>query len=202
MLLCCSLDSSHEHHQIQKDWSPENFSGIDNDASMNAFKPNRDFNGSVMTGQALSAGFPSNSSASYGLSSPLLQSFFDGESHQPQQSFCSNQSMNYSSASSNFGTNSNNNSSNIVSSPSWPPIISPFSRSSVPKQQQQPAAGGGLNFVNSTTPFWNASAAQGLNDIRTSLFSTSSQSQYLAPTFDEKTNCRNLTTKVNIYIYI
>lgn len=166
---------------------------------MNAFKPNQDFSGSVMTSQALSAGFPLNLSASYGLSSPLLQSFFDGESHQPQQSFCNNQSMNYSSASSNYGTSNNNNSSNIVSSPSWPRIISPFIRPSVPKQQQ-PA---GLNFANSTTPFWNDSAAQGLNDIRGSLFSTSSQSQYLAPTFDEKTNCRgNLTTKVNMYNYV
>ncbi|KAF3451616.1 hypothetical protein FNV43_RR07711 [Rhamnella rubrinervis] len=197
------LDSSHEHHQIQKDWSPENFSGVDNDASMNVFKPNQDFSGSVMSSQTLSAGFPLSSSASYGLSSPLLQSFFDGESHQPQQSLCSNQSMNYSSASSNYRTNNNNNnnnnSSNIVSSPSWPRIISPFLRSSVPKQQQQPArGGGGLNFSNSTTPFWNASAAKGLNDIRGSLYSTSSQSQYLAPAFDEKTNCRsNLTAKCN-----
>ncbi|XP_015886777.1 transcription factor bHLH112 isoform X1 [Ziziphus jujuba] len=191
-------ESDEDSSQIHKDWSPENFSGgggVGDDSSMmNGFKPNQDFTldqssagtGSVTT-QGLSSGFPVVP-ASYGYAaSTLLQGFFDGES-QPQQSF-NNRSMNYSSAS-NYGTN-NNNSSNIVS-PSWPRLVSPFLRSSQPKQHTV----SGLNFTNNT-PFWNASAA-GLNDIRASLFPTSSQSTYLAaPTIEDKPNCRNLTTKVN-----
>lgn len=180
--------------QIQKDWSPENFSGggVGDDSSMNGFKPNQDFNLDQNSGttQGLSTGFPVVSAASYGYAaSTLLQSFFDRESQPPHQTFSNSRSVNYPSASV-YGTNSNNSSN--IASPPWPPQgVSPFLRPSQAKQQTV----GGLNFTNST-PFWNASAA-GLNDIRASLFPASSQPQYLAaPTFEDKTNCRNLTTKV------
>ncbi|KAF2305032.1 hypothetical protein GH714_001183 [Hevea brasiliensis] len=102
----------------------------------------------------------------------------------PQQTLFNNRTINYSSPP-NYGTILNE------LSPSWPKFA-PFLKTSLPKQQQQPA--GGLHFSNNT-PFWNASAT-GLNDIRHS-FVPSSQPQFLIPIFEEKPNCPNLTTKTN-----
>lgn len=187
--------------QVQKDWSsPKNFTGTGEDSSINAFKEiNQDFsleqqrlnspmntseNATATTCQGLSTGF-SMGSPSYGYPSTLIQSLFDPDP-QPQQSLFNNRTINYSSPP-NYGTTLNE------LSPCWPKLA-PFLKPSLPKQQQQPACGG-LHFSNNT-PFWNASATA-LNDIRPS-FLPSPQPQFLVPTFDEKPNCFNLTTKVNL----
>jgi hypothetical protein len=185
------LDSS----QIQKNWSPKNFSsGGDQDLSITAaFKSiNQDFSldtvsssgNCTVTCQGLSAGFPVGSTP-YGYPSTVLQSLFDHPDSQPQQSLFNNQSMNYSSTA-NYGTNTNID--QLL--PSWPKF-SP----SMSKQQQQPLPWG-LHFSNKT-PFWNASTAALSDNARAGIFS-SSQPQYLLPTFEEKPKCSNLPTKVNI----
>lgn len=184
------VDSS----QIQKNWSPKNLSSgcDDQDSSITAFKSiNQDFsldtdsssgNCTVTCRGLSSTGFPVGSS-SYGYPSTLIQSIFDPDP-QPQQSLFNNRSMSYSSSNTNFGTNTNE------LSPTWPRFPS-----FLPKQQPC-----GLHFINNT-PFWNASTAAaatatGLNaNIRTNVFPSSSPSQYLVPTFEEKPKCSNLTTK-------
>ncbi|KAJ9136276.1 hypothetical protein P3X46_033368 [Hevea brasiliensis] len=183
--------------QVQKDWSsPKRSAG--EDSSNNGFKViNQDFsleqprlnnplntsgNSTATTCQGLSTGF-SIGSPSYGYPSTLIPSLFDPDP-QPQQTLFNNRTINYSSPP-NYGTILNE------LSPSWPKFA-PFLKTSLPKQQQQPA--GGLHFSNNT-PFWNASAT-GLNDIRHS-FVPSSQPQFLIPIFEEKRNCPNLTTKTN-----
>ncbi|KAJ7968420.1 putative Transcription factor [Quillaja saponaria] len=62
----------------------------------------------------------------------------------------------------------------------------------MPKEQPS-----GLHFSNNT-PIWNATAsASALNfDIRAGIFS-SSQAQYLVPTFEKEEPCSTLTTKAN-----
>jgi hypothetical protein len=124
-------------------------------------------------------------SASYGYPSTLIQSLFEPEYPQPQQaqSLFNNRFMNYLSPTApNYGTNMTE-----LSSPSWPKV-SPLIKPSLPKQQPST-----LHFTNNT-PYWNASPT-GINDIRANLL-PSSQSQFLVPAFEEKSNCSNLTTKV------
>lgn len=180
--------------QIQKDWSPKNFSTGGEDSSICALKPmNQGFaldqqrlnsinssGDSTVTCQGFSSGFPMGS-ASYGYPSTLLQGLYDPDP-QPQQYLFDNRSMNYSSVT-NYRTSMNE------LSPSWPKY-SPYMKPSLPKQQPNSH----LHFTNNT-PFWNASAAA-LNDIRASFF-PSPQSQFLTPTFEEKPNCSKLTTKLN-----
>ncbi|RVW86411.1 Transcription factor bHLH123 [Vitis vinifera] len=179
--------------QIQKDWSPKNFSTGGEDSSICALKPmNQGFaldqqrlnsinssGDSTVTCQGFSSGFPMGS-ASYGYPSTLLQGLYDPDP-QPQQYLFDNRSMNYSSMA-NYRTSMNE------LSPSWPKY-SPYMKPSLPKQQPNSH----LHFTNNT-PFWNASAAA-LNDIRASFF-PSPQSQFLTPTFEEKPNCSKLTTKL------
>lgn len=177
------VDSS----QIQKNWSPKNFSSGGDELSVTAFKSmNQDFPLDTVTSsgnckvtcQGLSAGFPLGA-ASYGYPSTLVQSLFDPDP-QPPQSLFDNRSMSYSSTA-NYGTNSNE------LSPSWPKL-SPF----LPKQQP-----GGLHFSNKA-PFWNASSAALTDNIRPGLL-PSSQSQFLGLTFEEKPKYGpNLSTKPNV----
>ncbi|KAG8635283.1 hypothetical protein MANES_16G015400v8 [Manihot esculenta] len=181
--------------QIQKDWSP-----TVEDSSINGFKAiNQDFsleqqsvnplsssgNSTATTCEGLSIGF-SMGSASYGYPSTLIQNLFDSDP-QPQQSLFNNRTINCSSTS-NYGTIFNE------PSPTWPKLA-PFLEPSLPKQQPPPPQpAGGLHFSNNT-PFWNSSATA-INDIRPS-FVSSSQPQFLVPTFEEKRSCPNLNTKTN-----
>lgn len=186
--------------QMEKEWSPKSFSSAADDSSINVFKSiNQDFpldhhqlkpvsssGNCTVNCEGLSAGFPITS-ASYGYSPALLQSYFEPDP-QPQQSLYNNRSMNYMSTP-NYGTNSNE------ISPSWPKIPS-FLKPSLPKQQP-----GGLHFSNNT-PFWNAnasaSAPSSMTDIRAGYFPSS---QFLPPTLDEKLNCPSLNTKVNLHFF-
>ncbi|TKY71591.1 dimerization protein [Spatholobus suberectus] len=171
--------------QIQKDWSPKNFSsaGGSQVSTIDAFKPmNQEFsldqqslNSVVTSTGSLSGGFPIVS-ASYGYPSTLIQSLYDPEPQaQPQNSLFTNPSMSYASTA-NYGTCSNE------LSPTWSKVSS-LLKPSMPKQQPS-----GLHFSNNTT-FWNAST-EALNDIRAGVFA-SSQGQYQTPKFEEKANCPN-----------
>ncbi|EEF43978.1 transcription factor, putative [Ricinus communis] len=193
--------------QIQKDWSPKSFTSIGEDSTINAYKAtNQDFSldhqqqqrlNHPTTCQNLSTSFPmGSSSASYGYPATVIQGLYEPDpqpqpqQQQQQQSLFSERTMNYASPS-NYGTILNE------LSPSWSKLA-PYIRPSLPKQQQQPAAGGGLHFSNNT-PFWNPSgSATALNDIKASFVqSNNSQPQYLMPTFEEKPNCPNVTLKPN-----
>lgn len=179
---------SSNNSQIQKDWSPKNFSsggGGSQVSTVNAFKPmNQDFsldqqglNSVVTSTGSLSGDFPIVS-ASYGYPSTLIQSLYEPEPEpqpQPQNSLFTNPSMSYSSTV-NYGTCSNE------LSPTWSNVSS-LLKPSMPKQQLS-----GLQFSNNTT-FWSASA-EALNDIRAGVFA-SSQAQYQTPKFEEKPNCPN-----------
>ncbi|KAL2341986.1 hypothetical protein Fmac_009926 [Flemingia macrophylla] len=177
---------SSNNSQIQKDWSPKNFSpggGGSQVSTVDAFKPmNQEFsldqqslNSVVTSTGSLSGDFPVVS-ASYGYPSTLIQSLYEPEPQpQPQNSLFSNPSLSYSSTA-NYGTCSNE------LSPTWSKVSS-LLKPSMPKQQLS-----GLHFSNDTT-FWNASA-EVLNDIRAGVFA-SSQPQYQTPKFEEKPNCPN-----------
>lgn len=183
-----------ESPQVQKDWSPKNFSGGSEDSSLNAFKqinqvfnleqkrlnPENSSGDCPVTCEGLPTSFPMGA-ASYRCPSSLLQGLFEPES-QPQHSPYENRSM-----SNPFPTNYRMNTNEF--SPSWPKF-SQFLKSSPPKQQS-------LHFSNNA-PFWNASAAA-VNDVRSTFF-PSSQTQFLTPTFEEKPNCSNLTAKVYLVI--
>lgn len=97
-----------DYSQIKKDWSPKNFSTIDEDSSVNAFKPaNHDF-------PVSSYGYPTSS---------LLQTLFDTDS-QPQDSIFGNRSMDYPSTTSNC-------SAKFSSSPKFSSLLKP----SLPKEE-------------------------------------------------------------------
>lgn len=97
-----------DYSQIKKDWSPKNFSTIDEDSSVNAFKPvNHDF-------PASSYGYPTSS---------LLQTLFDTHS-QPQDSIFGNRSVDYPSTTSNC-------SAKFSSSPKFSSLLKP----SLPKEE-------------------------------------------------------------------
>lgn len=130
------------------------------------------------TCEGLATTFPI-SSTSYGYPSTLLQTLFDNNSPS-EQSLLDNGSMNYSSTTNSYQT------SLSEFSPSLPKFSHMF--------KLKPQVSGQLHLSNNT-PFWNASASA-LNDIRASFF-TSSQSQFLPTTFEEKPNCINLTAKSN-----
>ncbi|KAJ6364060.1 hypothetical protein OIU76_029071 [Salix suchowensis] len=173
--------------QIQKDWSPKSYTSTAEDFSLDQQRLNQvnSSTTSPQTCQGFSTGFSMEPSASYGYPSTLIQSFFDPENPQLQQaqSLFSNQIMNYlSPAATNYGTSSMAE----LSSPSWPKV-SPLIKSSFPKQQPN-----SLHFTNNT-PYWNASPT-GINDIRANLLPPS-QSQFLVPDFEEKSNCSKFTTK-------
>ncbi|KAL5157178.1 Transcription factor bHLH123 [Glycine soja] len=171
--------------QIQKDWSPKNFSsdgGSEQVSTVDAFKPmNQEFSlnqqslNSVVTSTdgSLSGGNFPVVSASYGYPSTLIQSLYEHQP-QPQNSLFTNPSMSY-------GTCSNE------LSPTWSKVSS-FLKPLMPKQQLR-----GLHFSNNTTPFWNSSA-EALNDIRAGVFA-SSQAQYQTPKFEEKPNCPHTLLK-------
>lgn len=172
--------------QIQKDWSPKNFStacqGTTVDADFKAM--NQDFSLdqqglNSMTSTGLSCGFPVGSTSSYGYPSTLIQSLYDPDPQpqpQPQNSLFTNPSMSYSPAS-NYGAIS----SNELSPTTWSKVPNSLLKPSMPKQQLN----SGLHFSNNT-PFWNASA-EALNDIRAGVFA-SSQAQYQTPNFEQKPN--------------
>ncbi|ESW20274.1 hypothetical protein PHAVU_006G195000 [Phaseolus vulgaris] len=176
--------SSHDS-QIQKDWSPKNFSSAaGQDSTVDAFKSmNQEFSldqqslSSVVTSTgSLSDGFPVVS-ASYGYPSTLIQSLYEPEAQpQPQNSLFTNPTMSYSSSTANYGTCSNE------LSPTWSKISS-LLKPSTPKQQLS-----GLHFSD-TTSFWNGSA-EALHDIRAGVFA-SSQPQYQTPKFEDKSNTPN-----------
>ncbi|KAF8410923.1 hypothetical protein HHK36_003460 [Tetracentron sinense] len=180
------------HHQVKKEWSPKNFSSGGEDSSINAFKQmNQVFaldqqhlnsvNSSAectVTCHGLPSSFPMGST-SYGYSSTLLHGLLEPEP-QTQQIPFDNRSMNYLSPG-NYRINSND------FSPSWPKSPQ-FLRTSPPKQLPSSQ----LHFSNNA-PFWNASAAA-MTEVRSS-FLPSPQTQFLSPTFDEKPNCSNLTSK-------
>ena len=171
--------------QIQKDWSPNNFSSSGGGvqvSTIDAFKPmNQEFSldqqslNSVVTSTngSLSSGNFLVFSTSYGCLSTLIQILYEHQP-QPQNSLFTNPSMSY-------GTCSNE------LSPTWSKVSS-LLKPSMPKQQLR-----GLHFSNNTTPFWNSSA-EALNDIRAGVFA-SSQAQYQTPKFEEKPNCPHTLLK-------
>ncbi|XVF87621.1 hypothetical protein PTKIN_Ptkin18bG0134800 [Pterospermum kingtungense] len=174
--------------------SPKSYTSPGEDSSITTtFKPiNQDFpssggNSSTPTCQGLSSAGFAMVSAPYGYQSTLLPNLFEPDPQPQQQSLFNNQSINYMSATptATYGANANE-----LSSPSWPKLA-PSIRPSLQKQQQQPSS---LHFSNNTA-FWNPSLA-GVNDVKAS-FLPSSQSQFLAQTFEEKPNCPGLTTKAN-----
>ncbi|CAK7350811.1 unnamed protein product [Dovyalis caffra] len=173
--------------QIQKEWSPKNYTSSAEDFSLDQQRLNPvDSSGnSPPTCQGFSTGFSMEPSATnYGYPSTLIQSLFESGHPQQQQvqPLFNHRSMNYLSPTApNYGTNMNE-----LSSPSWPKV-SPMIKSSLPKQQPSR-----MHFTNNT-PYWNASPT-GVNDIRAS-FLPSSQSQFLLPTFEETPNYPNLSTK-------
>lgn len=179
-----------EISQIQKDWGPKSFTCAAENSFINSFRStNQDFTldqsqlkcvTNSDNSPGLSTGFPmASSTASYGYPSPTLYSLFE-------QSLFNNRSNNYLSSSSNYATNCNELSSN-----SWPKFApSNLLKQSSPKQQPN-----SLHFSNNT-PFWNASATTGLNDIKAGFYS-SSHTQFLTPILEEKPNCHSLNTKVN-----
>ncbi|XP_010240994.1 PREDICTED: transcription factor bHLH123-like [Nelumbo nucifera] len=183
-------ETSMESSQLQKEWSPKNFSVSGEDSSINALKQiNQVFaldqqrlnsiNSSsecTVTCQGLPTSFPM-SSTSYGCTSTLLQGLFETDPQSQQSSF--------ENGSINLLPNCRINSNDI--SPSWPKF-SQLLKTSPPKQQSTNQ----LHFSNKG-PFWNASAAA-MNEVRSSYF-PSSQTQLLTPTFEEKPNCSNLTAK-------
>ncbi|KHN16001.1 hypothetical protein glysoja_043172 [Glycine soja] len=165
--------------QIQKDWSPNNFSSSGGGvqvSTIDAFKPmNQEFSldqqslNSVVTSTngSLSSGNFLVFSTSYGCLSTLIQILYEHQP-QPQNSLFTNPSMSY-------GTCSNE------LSPTWSKVSS-LLKPSMPKQQLS-----GLRFSNNTTYLWNSST-EALNDLRASVFA-SSQAQYQTPKFEEKPNC-------------
>ncbi|RDX87427.1 Transcription factor bHLH112, partial [Mucuna pruriens] len=163
--------SSH-NSQIQKDWSPKNFSSAGGNQE---FSLDQQSLNSVVASTGLSCGFPIVS-ASFDYPPTLIQSLYDPEPQpQPHNTVFTNPSMSYSSTA-NYGTCSNE------LSPTWSKVSS-LMKPSMPKQQLS-----GLHFSNNTS-FWNASA-EALNDIRAGVFA-SSQPQYQPPKFEEKPNCPN-----------
>ncbi|KAF8391439.1 hypothetical protein HHK36_023744 [Tetracentron sinense] len=180
-----------ESPQVQKDWSPKNFSSGGEDSSTNAFKQiNQNFtldqqplDSSNSTGDCtmICQGLPTNfpmGSALYGSPSTLLQGLFEPDHPQLQQS-----SMNYPSPT-NYFINSNE------LSPSWPK--SPQFLQTSPLKQQTSSQ---FHFPNNSTPLWNTSAAA-MNDVRSSFF-PSPQTQFVTPTFEAKPNCSKLTDKTS-----
>lgn len=154
--------------QIQKDWSPG-----DNISSTADFLLN-----TVTSSGNTTASYPVCSATSV-----LLQSLFESDDHDPQppqqQQLFNNRSMNYMSSSDD----------QLSSSPSWPQIFKP----SLPKQP--PSAAAGLHFSNNA-PFWNPSST--VTSDGTTFLPSSSQPQFLLPTFEEKSSKRSsLVTKVN-----
>ncbi|CDO99682.1 unnamed protein product [Coffea canephora] len=172
--------------QIQKDWSStlkNNFSTIvEEDSSINSFKSsgNQPLNSITTTSQCtaatcagVSTSFPI-SSASYGYSSTLLQTLFDTEVPQPQQSLYGTRPMNY------------------PSTTSYQNEFSP----SLPKFSPLPKLQNTNSLQLSTNPnFCNGSAAA-FNDLRVNFF-PSVQSQFPSSTFNEKPSLPSITTKVS-----
>ena len=166
-------------HQIQKDWSPKSYTtSPGEDSSITTFKPiNQDFTLNSVTSSGNNTptcqglyGYPS--------SATLLQSLFEPDPQSHQQSLFNNRSMNYMSATAtNYGANMANELSSAPAS--WPklaPFPRPAAASVAPKQQPN-----SLQFSNNT-PFWNACASTGINDVKSS-FMTSPHSQFLGQTF-------------------
>ncbi|GAV89969.1 hypothetical protein CFOL_v3_33380 [Cephalotus follicularis] len=179
--------------QIQKEWSPKSFTSTGENYSITTLKHiNQDFSLEQQSLNSVSssgnptatcqAGFPINS-ASYGYPSTLIQTLFEPDHPQQQQSLLTNRSMNLMPME-NCGTCPHEISA------SWPNKLGSFLKPSLLKQQPN-----SLHFSNNT-PFWNASATC-LNGIKTSL-PPPLQSQYLPSTFEEKPNCPDLITKPNI----
>ncbi|XP_058091026.1 transcription factor bHLH112-like [Magnolia sinica] len=171
--------------------SPKDFSGGGEDSSINAFKQlNQSFG---LDPHRLSSGNNSGdstnsfsiSSSSYGCPSNLLQGLFDPDQQQQQQqqqqAAYDNRPMNYESPMT-FRLNSNEFAA------TWPKFP-PFLKTSPPKPQPSNQ----LHFSNNA-PFWNASATT-ISDVRSGLF-PSPQTQFVAPVFEEKPNCSNLTAKM------
>ncbi|KAF8414044.1 hypothetical protein HHK36_002043 [Tetracentron sinense] len=178
---------------VPKNWSPKNFfSGGDQNSSSDTLKQmdqifalnHQPLNSSNIPGDCTvtSQGLPTNIpmySALYGCPSTSLQSLCEPDL-QPQQSLYENGSMNYESPT-DYCIDLNE------FSPSWsefPQLL----KSSHLKQQSSNQ----LHFSNKA-PFWNASAAA-MNDVPSGYFS-SSQTQFLTPTFEESPNCSNTTEK-------
>ncbi|KAJ8761770.1 hypothetical protein K2173_004581 [Erythroxylum novogranatense] len=170
--------------QIQKDWSPKCFTSTSDDSSVNAFKSiNQDFSldqqrlspmtryaNSIPACQRLSStGF--SASTSYGFPSSLVQCLFEPDHPHPQQQLFNNRSINYA-------TNLNELST------SWAKI-SPFMKSSLPKEEHSNI----LQFSNNT-PFCNVLATP-IADVKAS-FMPSLHTHFLAPTLEEKSNCPNM----------
>ncbi|RWV91748.1 hypothetical protein GW17_00045934 [Ensete ventricosum] len=85
-------------------------------------------------------------------------------------------------------TTSYQGSSNELWQPSWAKFSHQFLKSSLPKQQSNNQ----LQFINNT-PFWNASAAASVSEVRSALCSPANLQFDLQP----RTIYRNLTAKMN-----
>lgn len=179
------MNSSLNSSQQQKDWSPKSFTSTTGteDSTITAFKAinHQDFSldqqqqglNHVSTTAAAGNSIATCQGFSMGSSGSYggyhLQGLFEPDP-QPQQSLFNNRTT------SGYGSSLNELSHN------WPKL-SPLLKPSLPKQQPN-----SLHFCNNT-PFWNASANS---------FLSSSQPQVLLPSFEEKPNCTNIPSKVNL----
>lgn len=188
--------SCNNNSQIQKEWSPKNFSTASGSqvstVDANFVKPTMDQEFSLDHHQqstglncvtSSSTGFPIGSAAnnnSYGYPSTLIQSLYEPPQPQNNSLFTNNPSMSYNSSSTatSYG--------HELSPTTWSKVSSFLKPPSMPKQQLS-----GLHFSNNT-PFWNASA-DALNDIRAGVLASSPQAaQYQSPLInleEKKQNC-------------
>ncbi|KAK7272469.1 hypothetical protein RJT34_29084 [Clitoria ternatea] len=173
------------HHQ-QVQWRPEKlFSAEPSNRGFsldqNQFSPQYSSGDSTVTSQGLpSTNFQIDSSALYGTPSSILQGLLGPDTNQQQQQAASNsfenRPMSFSYPTS-YGLNSNHHHELMPST--WSKVPQ-FLRASPPKQQSPNS--NQLHFTNNA-PFWNASEAANIKDVRSSFF-PSLQPHFSTPNFD------------------
>ena len=174
----------------QVQWRPESeFKQVSNrgfSLDQNQFSPQYSSGDSTVTSQGLHPStFHQNmdSTALYGSPSSILQGLLgpDNNNQQQQQqphqanSFDQNRPMNFPYPS-GYGLSSNNE---LV--PSWSNKVPQFLRGSPPKQLSPP--NNQLHFTNNA-PFWNASEAAAIKDVRSSFFPSLQPPFSTTPNFD------------------
>ncbi|GFS33422.1 basic helix-loop-helix (bHLH) DNA-binding superfamily protein [Actinidia rufa] len=152
----------------QEQWREKIYSRGSEDSSVNEYKQiNRDF---LMDQPQFGSQI---SSTSFQMDPTTFQGLLSSENQQ-QQSHFENQPMNNYQYQASYGVNTGE----LLPS-SWSKFPQ-FTRSSPPKQPPHSP----LQFSNNA-PFWNATSAP-MNEVRSSFFPASLQTQLPPPTFDEK----------------
>ncbi|KAF3453564.1 hypothetical protein FNV43_RR04004 [Rhamnella rubrinervis] len=145
------------------------------------FSPQYSSGDSTITSQGMaSSNFQMDSAALYGNPSTILHGLFGGPDHTNHPQSSSSNNFTYPAVS--YG---NINSNELVPA-SWSSKVPQFLRTSPPKQQQQQQQQpyNHLHFSNNA-PYWNASEATAVKDVRPSFF-PSLQPQFPTQTFEEK----------------